>query len=311
MKPRFLFFLALISAFTLLLASCSSGESGDDDAEPALNTNSVYVRPEIKLAPYDTESFIKEGDFAISIENISRGYVCAKGTSDKKLKFQVEMSGQKYNYDLNGEGKVEVFPLQMGNGSYMFSIFENAADTKYAKVLSVNENVSLDSEFEAFLRPNQIVNYDLDSKVVRLSNELTKDAKSEKDVVEKIYKYVTENIKYDDVLATNVEDGYICDVDKIIESGKGICFDYSALFAAMLRAQGIPTKLVTGYVSPTNGYHAWNMVYLKDEGWKYKKISIDRSNWGRVDTTFGAAGSGSTLTNFVGDGKSYADKYIY
>ena len=39
----------------------------------------------------------------------------------------------------------------------------------------------------------------------------------------------------------------------------------SAMAAAMLRSQGVPTKLVIGYADQT--YHAWNEVYL-DGGWQ-------------------------------------------
>ena len=35
----------------------------------------------------------------------------------------------------------------------------------------------------------------------------------------------------------------------------------------MLRSQGIPAKVITGYVSDGAVYHAWNMIYLKESGW--------------------------------------------
>ena len=36
-------------------------------------------------------------------------------------------------------------------------------------------------------------------------------------------------------------------VDETLKTKKGICFDYAALMTAMLRSQGIPTKLEIGY----------------------------------------------------------------
>ena len=95
--------------------------------------------------------------------------------------------------------------------------------------------------------------------------------------------------------------------DATLAEGKGICFDYVSLGAAMLRSLGIPTKIVTGYVSPDSIYHAWNLVYL-DGSWKSVEVSVDPNTWTRIDLTFAAAGgSGKT----VGDAKEYTDRYTY
>ena len=74
----------------------------------------------------------------------------------------------------------------------------------------------------------------------------------------------------------------------------------------MLRSQGIPCKIITGYVSPDNIYHAWNMVYI-DGTWVDAHIDIKQNTWTRIDTTF-AVGSGSS---YVGDGIAYTDLYTY
>ena len=116
------------------------------------------------------------------------------------------------------------------------------------------------------------------------------------------------NISYDYDKASELANatGYVPDPDATLASGTGICFDYASLSAAMLRSLGIPCKIVTGYVSPDNLYHAWNLVYLNG-GWVSVEFSIDPDTWTRVDLTFAAAGSGGT----VGDGTSYTDRYIY
>lgn len=100
--------------------------------------------------------------------------------------------------------------------------------------------------------------------------------------------------------------GYVPDPDATLSSQTGICFDYASLGAAMLRSQGIPTKIVTGYVSPSNIYHAWIMVYI-DGTWKSAQFSVEKDAWSRVDLTFAAGGSSTN----VGDGKSYTDRFTY
>ena len=103
--------------------------------------------------------------------------------------------------------------------------------------------------------------------------------------MERIYDYLVNLLSYDTEKAETVEKGYIPDLEEILAAKKGICFDYSALYAAMLRAQNIPVRLVIGNVQPENIYHAWNQVYI-DGKWIWK------------DATFGPD-SGYTETDYT------------
>ena len=54
----------------------------------------------------------------------------------------------------------------------------------------------------------------------------------------------------------------------ILEAKKGVCMDFSILYAALARASGIPTKVVVGLVYGTEqdgdvfSFHAWNESYV-------------------------------------------------
>ena len=128
------------------------------------------------------------------------------------------------------------------------------------------------------------------------------------DVVRNIYQWVVDNITYDHDKAAQLASatGYVPDPDATLAAGTGICFDYASLGAAMLRSLGIPCQVITGYVSPDDVYHAWNMVYIDGE-WISVEISIKPNSWTRVDLTFAASGAAST----IGDGTSYTDRYTY
>ena len=93
-----------------------------------------------------------------------------------------------------------------------------------------------------------------------------------------------------------------------MNTGKGICFDYAALAASMLRSQGIPTKMIFGYVAPQGLYHAWNMFYTPQSGWVTVSFEVRGENWTRMDLTFSANGADAT---FIGDGSNYSDVYYY
>jgi len=105
-----------------------------------------------------------------------------------------------------------------------------------------------------------------------------------------------------------VPSGYVPVPDETMNTGMGICFDYASLAASMLRSQGIPTKLIFGYVAPDDLYHAWNMVYTEESGWITVEFKVSEESWNRVDLTFSANGSDA---KFIGNGENYADVYEY
>ncbi len=251
----------------------------------------------------------------VDASNAAQGYFAARFTADtsKRIKVTVKKGDTTYSYDLNNEGETEVFPLQLGDGKYTVKVLENIADNRYSPVLTASVDVKLDSEFAPYLVPSQMVNYSMESKVAKTAQEITQDSKTELEKVSAIYKYIVANIKYDTDKARTVQSGYLPDVDAILDSNKGICFDYSAVMASMLRSLGIPTKLVTGYVAPKNLYHAWNEVYIKNIGWVKVAGSIyfDGTNWSRMDSTFAAGSSSKKLAEFIGNGSNYSTKYEY
>ena len=238
--------------------------------------------------------------------------------TEKRVKVAVEKGDKRYNYDLNGEGKAESFPLQWGNGEYTVKVLIQASDpTKYAVALTGKYKLELKDEKAPYMNPSQLISYTKDSAIVKKAAELTKNCKTEIEKVEAIYKFVIQSLEYDTHKATTVQSGYVPDVDKIVNSGKGICFDYAAVFAAMLRSQGIPAKLVMGYVKSPDSkdpvYHAWNEFYLTDKGWfKVNEMKFDGKKFERLDPTFESSSKSSkAVLTFIGDGSNYTKSWEF
>ena len=101
---------------------------------------------------------------------------------------------------------------------------------------------------------------------------------------------------------SNPVDGFLFDTKR------GFCGHYASAFATLMRAAGIPTHVVTGYLGGTfnrfadywivrqNDAHAWDEVWIEGRGW----LRIDPTSAiapGRVEPGLHGAGSADELSD--------------
>ncbi|MDD3251525.1 MAG: transglutaminase-like domain-containing protein [Lachnospiraceae bacterium] len=252
-----------------------------------------------------------EGKAKIDASNISQGYVMIQYSgSQNRIKVQISKGATVYTYDLNARDAYEVFPFTEGNGTYSVKVFENVTGNQYAQVFSKDIAVTLADQFAPFLTPNQYVNFSAGSAAVQTGAQVAASAADALGVITNVYDYVTQNVRYDTNKAQTVQSGYLPNVDAVLASKTGICFDYAALMTAMLRSQNIPTKLVIGYTGST--YHAWVNVYIDSVGWVDNIIYFDGQNWSLMDPTFASSGGQSEeIKKYIGNASNYQAKYTY
>lgn len=207
------------------------------------------------------ESETSKGVFSISY-NIQNGI---------KVKVMVQKDGTTLHYNLAGRG-TERFPLQLGNGAYTVAILENVTGNQYRIVSRDTLNVNMYNTLNVFMQSTQIVKWAEDDEAIGKARELTAGLQGDEEKVKAIYEYILSNYKYDYDKIDKLTYDYLPDINKTLKSKKGICYDFSALFASMLRSVGIPAKLVKGYGEKIQGYHAWNEVYINN-----KWVTIDTS----------------------------------
>ena len=330
-----LLILALISACSLV--DDILGNSSYEPPKPPVETNEpddpddpviIIVPPEepplvrepaipIVLMPVASGTHIEKNDKAIiDYSNTADGYVMIKWLKDttKQLRVQVTgPSGITYTYLLFPNGDFIVVPLSDGNGTYEVRVFEQVTDDKYALANSLTTNVSLKDEFAPFLRPNQYVNFDENSDIVKKAASLVSKGDTLLEKIAAIYEFVITTLTYDTKFAEEVIAGmhknYIPVLDDVLARRYGVCLDYAALMTGMLRSQGIPTKLVEGYAGEV--HHAWINVHSEETGWIDQVIFFDGENWMMMDPTFAAsAGSSTNLAAFIGDGGNYSVMFL-
>ena len=307
--------LLMVIMMSMTLMGCSSDQQTIPESRPSSGSEATsepesterYEVPEFADSVFDKDAARSKNGAYIDLSNVSKGYVAVSAVSDARLKFQV-ITDVTYNYDLSNDGEVSIFPLQSGNGEYQFRVMENVTENRYAIMFDVSQKVTLEDEFQPFIRPSDYVSYTRDSECVKLASSFAQESTDVFDLIHKVYDYVCANVKYDKKKAETVQSGYLPDPDETLSTGKGICFDYASLTAAMLRSQGIPVKVIFGHVSPNNLYHAWNMFYTEEAGWVTVEFKVDQQTWTRMDLTFMANGSN---LKFIGDGSNYADVYEY
>jgi len=301
----------------LIVTGCSSSDGGSsaasstaskpDPGQSESKPDTHYEVPEYAEAVFNEEAAEGEGDVMIDLSSVADGYVAVSAVSENRLKFQV-ITDETYNYDIENDGTPSIFPLQSGDGEYSFRVMENIADNKYAALYETSAEVVLKDEFQPYIRSNDYVSYNKNSNCVKLASDFASGAADAMDLINQVFSYVCENIVYDQSKAEAVETGYIPDPDETLSSKKGICFDYASLTAAMFRSQGIPTKVIFGYVSLNYLYLAWNMIYTTEQGWIVAEFKMDQNDWNRVDLTFSANGADA---DFIGDGSNYTGIYQY
>jgi len=276
---------------TIFLSGCQAKNINVFEKYPTVGESSKKYTFEEILWPTQPGKLVFESNgYEIDYSNAEFGYISILAPdSSADLKAQVSLNDTVYTYSLVPNQYV-IIPMQMGDGVYSIRLLRNKEGSTYVVSASTKIEVTLVDETSTYLYPNQIVNYNKETKAIMKSFELTVDADSEIERVYEVYNYIINNIDYDYDKAELAQTKFILPIiDETYLIEKGICFDYASIMTAMLRVQHIPTRVVTGYVE--QGYHAWVEVYIKDTGWINPSIYFESDTWKRVDPTFDSMGS--------------------
>ena len=111
-----------------------------------------------------------------------------------------------------------------------------------------------------------------DTDTVKLANEICADCDTDEEKVKAIYSWMIHNFEYDYECEPIIQ---YFNVKKTIKTQKGICYDFSHLFAALCRSQNISCYVVDGDKRDNFQYHhTWNRVYF-DNSWWNMDITFD------------------------------------
>ena len=294
--------ILLILIPVLLFTGC--GSSGSDPDEPP-----VYSPLQVLVPEAPGKKTLGTSPLILDISDTDQGYLTAVSDStDQMMNVQLTAEdGVVYSYFIS-PGESAVIPFSSGSSTYQVSCYQQISDSQYAALYADTLEIKLANEFLPFLYPNQYVNFTPDSEASKLALSMVSEDTSDIDALQTIYNYVVSHVTYDYDLADTVASGYLPNVDETLQTGKGICFDYAALTAAMLRSCDIPCKLQIGYAGDIK--HAWINVYIRSRGWVDKAVEFSGDSWSRMDPTFDSNSEDKdTIQEYIGDNNNYTVQF--
>ncbi|OXS53309.1 cysteine protease [Cohnella sp. CIP 111063] len=141
-----------------------------------------------------------------------------------------------------------------------------------------------------------VIDAELPEDIVQAALTVTKDREGDRAKARALYDWVGTRISYDDDKVRAYEDlgeWREQNPETTFVTRKGVCIDYSRLYASMARAVGLDVRVVTGLgYDGRGGYgaHAWNEVYSTEEK---RWIPLD-STWAKTGNWFDPPGFADT-----------------
>ena len=221
-------------AFSLLLLSLASAE----------------------LQPYKIRS--------LSAEIEERGRVEALGGELLSLELQIPIPQQRaYQYSSYAGPKIKdnfgndwalIIKRNLGS-SYEFSLISQVSTSSRA-ISSLPANYELLREQLRFARATDKIESE---EFKALAREIVANATTDFEKIALLAIWVNNYLSYDESLAGQENSAKWAYANK-----RGVCVEYTYLFAALARALGYPTKVISGYAYSPQGWlgHTWNEVYL-------------------------------------------------
>jgi transglutaminase-like putative cysteine protease len=133
------------------------------------------------------------------------------------------------------------------------------------------------------------------ARVVALAKEAVGDARTDREKVERLIKFVHEFIQ-----PSWQEAGTTANIHDILQRKTGVCRHYALLFTTLARASGIPAREVHGAVYMGDehkafGLHAWAEVVL-DGHWVMVDPALNTADPEALYVCFGAGRAGSEVS---------------
>ena len=205
----------------------------------------------------------------VNVSKISKGiiHLSIVGVDESRIRIGLKQINMEFSSEMIRDYHEGYYPLIFGSGDYELIVLAENINGNFSEVSSVYFNADFDIN-EPYKYSNVFSSYDESSILVAKAYQLTRGLDKNYEKVEKIAKFIRFNIKYDDSFTKEkINSG-----DEIYMRGKGVCYNYSSLFSAMMKSVGVPTREVRGFTLNSDDYHSWN-EFMNDSG-EWESIDV-------------------------------------
>lgn len=219
-------------------------------------------------------------DFPEAYITLCDGFIVVKGTSYlnfnnnlNHLNFTVRSraNGRDYydNYVLFESGPFEILIfLNNGPGDYTVTIKANSLENFLTDSKELGEFIVKNYNKNTLTNQNYLQHTGMcQSRDVQLYSQavlLTYQCKTEEEKARAIFDFLVSHLMYDFQFLNANEISFFPRYDdavSVYNSQRGVCSGISRLTAAMMRAAGLPAKVIGGFRSGSSSGHAWNEVF--------------------------------------------------
>ncbi len=232
------------------------------DAQAQASYSTGFRNSDIQIAtPSYSGSSCNGSLFIEGTSSLDTVWFCIRGPKQELTTWKADVNGNTFSTSIN---------LRFGAGQYTIWAGDNAQRFDGTIRFLVSNQVSEDCRYTSASMYVDSGNSD----IVNLAAVIAPSNLSSRDKLENIHSWVTANIAYD-YDAYLRKDIQLVTASQVLKDRKGLCRDFSFLFAALARAANLPTKVVYGQAESGNSWelHAWNEVLIGNE-W----VSVD-SSW--------------------------------
>jgi hypothetical protein len=269
-------FGAAIIIFVVVLVALSS--TGSFLSGHALETgNALEYAEKRDSTPQVPESrtggiyYLEGGGVTLDYTYADDAYLMAKNESGKisKIIMDHEESGEQFIYAFNIDGDWHILPLQRP-GRWHAQLYTQVEGIQYRSENSMYISAQYEDAFLPFLRPSLICPYNVDSLCVNKGCELSEKVSTDAELIDEVLIYFLREEYTHEITEQRIEATMYADYhspDTTLITKKGMCGDFASLSASMLRSQGVPTKIIYGWLQDT--YHAWICVFVEGQWRNY------------------------------------------
>jgi len=236
---------------------------------PKTENISEVIVLDMSLVEYAEEAWIdnnREVVVKLDYSMLEKGLVFVSADNIKPEKLRI--SFYKNTSDVQSCSRIfkeGYYPLINGTGIYYLQIFVESTAETFSGIAITSFSAEFD-EIELFKYSNFAATYHEDSPLAQKAYTVTKDLDNDHEKAAEIARVIRIRFVYDIEYSDLAEE--VGDCDLFYERNGGVCYHFSALFSAMMRSIGIPTREVRGSLEFEEGlYHSWN-EYYSDGEWR-------------------------------------------